>query len=183
MGLKTLSDHIMDIFQNALVSGASKIHVTIEESDSWFAFTVSDNGKGMTEDFLKKVFDPFITTRDSQVRRVGLGLPFLKQAAEMTGGRVSLESSPGKGTKVRASFNMKHVDCQPVGDIAGTLAAIVLSNNSVEITVSRKKKDFQYQLSNVELRETLGNLSNPVVMKAVFDIFKELESELADELS
>lgn len=183
MGLKTLCDHIMDIFQNALVSGASKIHVIVEESDSWFSFTVIDNGKGMTEDFLKKVFDPFITTRDPRVRRVGLGLPFLKQAAEMTGGRVLLESNPGRGTKVRASFNTEHVDCQPIGDIAGTLATIILSNNDVKITVSRKKKDFQYQLSNVELKETLGDLSNPAVMKAVFDIFTELENNLTDELS
>ncbi|AEH50159.1 ATP-binding protein [Pseudothermotoga thermarum] len=179
MGLRTIADHIMDIVQNSFNAGATRIVLTIiENSSGTFYFKVEDNGRGMDEEELQKVFDPFYTTRDHRIRKVGLGLPFLKYAAELTGGKVSIQSQKGVGTIVEATFNTRHVDCQDVGDLAGTISTLLLMANDVELVVKRFKDEEGYQLSSSELKQKFGDLSSPIVMKVVFDLIEELEASL-----
>ena len=85
-----LSLYVLDITMNSVRAGATEISITIEELGDWLTLTVSDNGCGMTEEQLKKLDNPFFTTR--KTRKVGLGIPFLKMLAEMTGGEVKIES-------------------------------------------------------------------------------------------
>jgi len=180
MGLRTIADHIMDIAQNAVKAGAKNIRIYIEEiPGKIFKFVVEDDGPGMDEETLSKVFDPFFTTRDPKVRKVGLGLPFLKQSAEATGGYVKLKTKPGKGTRVEALFHLDHVDCQPVGDLPSIFSTLIFSEDNVNWYIRRKKGEDEYEVTSDAVKKVLGDIQgDPVMMKKVMDIIEELERGL-----
>lgn len=156
--MKDISMHLMDIAQNSIVAGASKISIIIQVCDirKMLYFEVIDNGKGMEKDFLRKVTDPFKTTRTT--RRVGLGIPLLKQSAEMAGGELRLDSEPGKGTKIQASFKVDHIDRIPIGDIPGTLTLLISANKSITWIVEFKYKNADFLLDTDQINEVLDGV-------------------------
>ena len=117
--MRELSDNIMDIAQNSISAGAilTEVHVKISHADNMITFVFKDDGCGMSEELVKSVIEPFTTTR--KTRKVGLGLPLLKQTAEMTGGAMDIQSTVGVGTTVTATFGLDHIDRPPMGDVAG----------------------------------------------------------------
>jgi len=153
-----LALHILDIAENSSRAGASRIEVTIVEDTQRdvFVMEVADNGSGMDEETRSRALDPFFTTK--KVRRVGLGLPMLKEAAERAGGEFSLESVPGSGTRVRAVFRHSHIDRQPLGDMAGVIAALVLGNPDMDIVYTHAKNGRTYVLDTREIRRVLGDI-------------------------
>jgi len=108
--MKDLSMHILDIIQNSVRANASYVELQIIENkvEDSYSITIKDNGDGMDEDMLAKVSDPFFTTRTT--RKVGLGLPLLKQNAERTGGHMKISSVLGEGTKTEAVFSHSNID-------------------------------------------------------------------------
>ena len=121
----TLTDVIADTAQNSIEAGAKRIEVSIVEDGSTISVAIADNGKGMDEATRRKAFDPFFTEAGKHDRRrVGLGLPILKQLCEMCGGGVSLESEKGVGTTLRYSFDAKNIDLPPMGDLPGALLTL-----------------------------------------------------------
>ncbi|PLV60503.1 HAMP domain-containing sensor histidine kinase [Thermotoga sp. KOL6] len=167
----------MDIAQNSVKAGAKNIKIMIDETDEWFTFIVEDDGPGIENP--ERVFDPFFTTRNPRLRKVGLGLPFLKQAAEQSGGWVKLETQPGKGTKVEARFNLKSVDCQPIGNVATTLASLILSDPKVNWYIVRKRGKSGYEIDTVKLKEAgLWSPDNPAFASFLFETLESLEEEL-----
>lgn len=129
--LEDLSAHVLDIAENSVRAGAHEITVTVEENKNSdiLLFSVQDDGKGMTEEFVAKVTDPFTTTRTT--RRVGMGLPFLKQSAELCGGSLKIESKVGIGTKTTASFAYSSVDRPPLGDMPATIMTLIMGSPSI----------------------------------------------------
>ena len=114
--MRDLSMHVLDIVQNSIKAGAKLIVVSfVRNAEGILTFTVKDDGCGMSPEFLARVTDPFTTTRTT--RRVGLGIPMLKQSAEAAGGAFSLESEVGKGTVISASFDLRNIDCIPMGEL------------------------------------------------------------------
>ena len=136
----TLADLVTDIVQNGVESGADLVELFISENPDTpgrgFSFTVRDNGKGMTAEELEKAKDPFVSDGIKHPRRrVGLGIPFLIQTAESTGGMWKIESRKGKGTEVKARFNLDNPDTPPVGDIPEMLRSAMLFGGSTEIVI------------------------------------------------
>ncbi|HEU23518.1 MAG: ATP-binding protein [Mesoaciditoga sp.] len=168
--MRTIADHILDIAQNSVNAGAKEIEIKIKEDDTKFEFEIIDDGCGMDETVLSKVFDPFFTTKG---KKTGLGLPLLKEYAELTGGYVKIESRKGMGTKIKVEFK-KTIDCQPIGDLAGTLATLVLSSNA-RWHIERSFKDRSYIFSSEDIN---GDLTNPKNMKIIFEYFKRLEDSI-----
>jgi len=123
--LQDFSQYILDIAENSLKADATRVDIAIEEdtSEKTLCFTVSDNGRGMDEKQLLTVHNPFFTTRTE--RKVGLGIPFLKHAAEICGGGLEIRSEKGKGTTIKAIFKSDCIDCPPLGDIAATLVVLI----------------------------------------------------------
>ena len=113
---------MLDLAQNSLSAGARHITIEICESlkEDVLRIRIADDGIGMDPDFLERVTDPFVTTR--KTRPVGMGIPFIKMAAEMAEGTFDIRSRKGEGTELSASFRLSHVDRMPLGDIAGTIA-------------------------------------------------------------
>ncbi len=126
--MRELSDNIMDIAQNSISAGAAltEVHVKVSHADNLITFVFKDDGCGMSEELVKSVTEPFTTTR--KTRKVGLGLPLLKQTAEMTGGTMDIQSTVGEGTVVTATFGLDHIDRPPMGDVAGAWFSLVVMN-------------------------------------------------------
>lgn len=185
MSLRTIADHILDIAQNSVNAGARFVEVIIEEDTrkGFFKFVVKDDGKGMGEEELKKILDPFYTTRNHKIRKVGLGLPMLKFACEATGGTLKIESEKGKGTTVEAIFNTSHIDCQPVGDIAGTLFTLLFSSKEIDWFIRRSYNGKTYTITTREIKEQFSDeaFENPRIMKLLKDFINEIETSVKEE--
>lgn len=153
--LEDLSAHVLDIAENSIMADSTVVRIEIMEeiSADRLTFSVEDNGKGMTEDFISKVTDPFTTTRTT--RRVGMGLPFLKQSAELCGGDLDISSQPGRGTKTTATFRMSSIDRPPLGDIPATIMALIMGSPQVH-WIYRHKTDYgEFTLDTDEIIEAL----------------------------
>ena len=102
----TLADVIADTAQNSIEAGAKHVSLTLVEDGTTIAVTIKDDGKGMDEATQARAFNPFYTEAGKHdKRKVGLGLPILKQLCESTDGAVSLTSQKGVGTELRYSFS------------------------------------------------------------------------------
>ena len=125
--MKELALHLMDIAENSVGGGATKITILVEENteEDYLQIAVEDNGRGMDAEFLANVVNPFTTTRTT--RKVGLGIPLFKEACESCNGTFKIESEVGKGTKVEATFQHSHIDRMPLGDIAHTILCLVVA--------------------------------------------------------
>jgi anti-sigma regulatory factor (Ser/Thr protein kinase) len=153
--MKTLALNILDIVQNSVRAEADDIRISLLEAPDvdLYRITISDNGKGIPSELIGKVTDPFVTTRTR--RRMGLGLPLLRQHAELAGGGVSISSEEGKGTEVTALFSFSHIDRQPLGDIAGVVMILFAANPGIEFTYSHKTAHGEYIFSTRETKEVL----------------------------
>jgi len=176
----TLADLITDITQNAVEAGADLVELEVSETDKEFRFLVKDNGKGMTEEELKRAKDPFVTDGIKHPnRKVGLGLPFLIQTAEQSEGGWDIKSEKGKGTNVTAWFDVTNVDMPPIGDVALMFRSILMLPGSAEIILRRKKHmEDGYEVCKSELEEAIGgfeDVGNLVLLKEYLESLEDGE--------
>lgn len=181
--MQELSLYILDIVQNSISAGASRIEISVDEDTAadTLAIEISDNGCGMTEEQLKRVSDPFYTTRTT--RRVGMGIPLFRLAAEQSGGSLEISSEPGKGTRVSARFVRSHVNRIPLGDVCGTLTALIRLNPNLDFCYMQSLDGRSFSIDTSELRRILGDvpLDNPDVMSWIAGYFNEQSELLSGE--
>jgi hypothetical protein len=136
MTMPDLAMHILDIVENSTRAEAKNVRLEIVEdsAENIVSFTIIDDGKGMTDEEVKRALDPFYTTKKER-RTVGLGLPMLKETAEQAGGSLEVRSAPRKGTEVRARMVLNHIDRPPLGDINETLRIIIAANPDVNFDI------------------------------------------------
>lgn len=172
--MKTLSDHILDIVQNSVNAEATLIEIMLEENKKLdiCAIIINDNGCGMDEVTLEQASNPFFTSR--KTRKVGLGIPLLKQNAENANGRFILKSEVGKGTNLRAEFQLSNVDKPPLGDIWETYYLTMLSYKNIELVYRHKTEKGEFQLHSSEIRDMLGEVSlqQKEIKKAIIELIK-----------
>jgi len=163
--VRELSLHILDVLENSVEAGATRVELLVEEDlrGDILRITVSDNGRGMSEDLVKRVLDPFVTSR--KTRHVGLGLPLFAAAARRCNGDLHIQSNLGVGTTVIATFQHSHIDRAPLGDVAGTLLAVILSERPVDVCYKHTLDGRTFELDTAEVRQELGEvpLSHPLV--------------------
>ncbi|MFO7997756.1 MAG: ATP-binding protein [Bacteroidales bacterium] len=173
--MKDLSLHILDIVQNSIAAGASLVEVDIDEAlaSNTLEIAVADNGRGMSAEVLDQVSDPYFTSR--KTRKVGLGIPLLKQNAQQTGGKLHIESSPGKGTRLMALFVHDHIDRPSLGDIPGVISMLCGANPGLEFVYSHRIDDRVYRFDTREVKEALDGvpLSEPGVIRLIREMIKE----------
>ncbi len=160
--MKELSLNVLDITKNSTKAGATLITIHITETEDELVILIKDNGCGMDEETVREVTDPFYTTRTT--RRVGMGIPLLKLAAEQTGGYVNIKSvtddrdPENHGTEVTATFNKKHIDFTPLGDIVSTVQLLVQGDPDVDFVFIHEKNSSRVELDTRELREVLEDV-------------------------
>ena len=153
-----LALHILDIAENSVRAGAKtvSIEITEEPGKDRFSFVISDDGTGMSKADREKAMDPFYTTK--KVRRVGLGLPMLAEAAERAGGRFTIESQEGLGTRIAAEFQLSHFDRQPLGDITGALTVLIAGNGGVDFLFRYRCGDRLFEFDTKQIRREIGEI-------------------------
>ena len=179
--MREISLHILDIVQNSITAGASLVSIFITEDSekNLFSVLIEDNGKGMDDELLKNVIDPFTTSRTT--RKVGLGIPLFKMAAESTGGSFKIESEPGRGTKVYTDFVLNSIDRQPLGDIAGTMLGLFSSYEGIDFLYRHKIGDKVFEADTREFKKILGDISFSEL--SVYEWLKEYLGEGEMDLS
>ena len=174
-----ISLNVLDVAENSIRANADlvKITVDIQESTDTLAITFEDNGCGMSEEQIAKVEDPFFTTRTT--RKVGLGIPFFKMAAESTGGSFSISSTLGVGTVTKAVFGLSHIDRMPLGDITGTIHTLITFNTQTDFIYTYIFNDKSFVLDTREFKEVLGGipLDTPDVSAYIKEYLKENKDE------
>lgn len=173
--MRELSLNVLDIAQNSIAADASQIQIEVVERTDAHTLTIGiyDNGRGMTDEQVKSVLDPFYTTRTT--RKVGMGVPLFKMAAEQTGGSLSVSSKVGIGTNIKAVFHTDSVDFTPLGDMASTVTTLVSMNTELHFLYRHKVDDREFILDTAEIREILGDvpLSEPSVVQWMREFLEE----------
>ena len=178
--MKDLSLNLLDIAENSVKAGASLTQLLMTERDGVLTFQVVDDGCGMTEEVLRGVTDPFYTTRTT--RPVGMGLPLLRMAAEMTGGSMEVTSRHkdahphDHGTVVTAVFHTDHIDCPPVGDLVATVTTLIQGHPDTDFHFIHTMGEKQVELDTRQLREILGEVS-----LAEFEVLQWISGYLSDQ--
>jgi len=175
--VKELSLNILDIVQNSISANADMIEILLTETkDKLLTLTIRDNGKGMSEETLKSVTNPFYTTR--KTRKIGMGIPLLKLASEQTGGKLSVESVSVNdnpechGTSVTATFHTDSIDFTPLGDIVSTMCVIIQGHPEIDYVFRHVTPALEVFLDTKEMRTVLGNdisLAEPEILDWIAD--------------
>ncbi|MGZ3593475.1 MAG: ATP-binding protein [Syntrophales bacterium] len=175
-----ISLHILDIVENSTRAGAKTVSIDIIEDTARdiLSLEIRDDGSGMTEDVLKKVIDPFFTTKT--VRSIGLGLPMLAQAAERAEGRFIIESKGGEGTRVAADFKLSHIDRQPLGDISGTLVTLIAGNEDIDLIYRHEHNGKTYIFDTREIKREIEDI--PINHVAVLNFIRNHITEGLKEI-
>ena len=178
--MKELSLNILDITENSTKAKAELILIEIIDENPLLTIKITDNGVGMTEDVLLSVANPFYTTRTT--RKVGMGIPLFRLAAEQTGGSLSIESKhinefpDTHGTTVTAVFNKNHIDFTPLGDIVSTITTLIQGHPDVDFVFTHKISNSEVSLDTREIRTFLDD-----VPLDTYEVILWIKSNLEDQ--
>ena len=178
--MREIALHLLDIAENSVAAESKNISIHVLEGlfKDRLSVSVIDDGCGMDKETLQRVQDPFYTTRTT--RKVGLGIPLLKLAAEMAEGSFSLQSELGRGAWLEADFRHSHIDRMPLGDLSATFLTLLISHPHINWTFlyrvtdqGERRREFMFE--SAELKRELGDMSltEPEVLTFLRGIFEE----------
>lgn len=179
--MQELSLNVLDIAQNSIAANASEIKVLIhfETDKKTLTITIKDNGKGMSEEQVENVTNPFFTTRTT--RKVGMGIPLFKMAAEMCGGSFCIKSVLGEGTVISGLFKTDNIDFVPLGDISSTMTTLICLNEDRNFIYTYSVDNREFTAQTVEFKEALGediSLNLPEITSWIEGYLKEQTESL-----
>ena len=177
----TIADVIADTAQNSIEAGAKRVEVSLVEDGVTIAVAIVDNGKGMSEEVKRRVFDPFYTEAGKHdARKVGLGLPILKQICEECEGGLVLESEVGRGTTLKYHFNAKHIDLPPMGDIADMVLTLFNYPGDFELVFTHRIGSEEYSIARSELIDAVGSIESVEGLSLAREFLSSQEESLRD---
>ena len=159
--MEDLSLHILDIAQNSIAAEANRIEITVIEDipKDLLSIEITDNGTGLDPETVSRITDPFYTTR--KTRDVGLGLALFNEAAKSSNGNLTIQSQKGKGTKVKATFQISNIDRRPMGNIGETLLVLIIGNPQTSFSFSYQKNSKKFSFDTELIEHSLnGHLSS-----------------------
>ena len=173
--MRELALHLLDIAENSVAANASTIEIEVNEDfkSDRLKLAVTDNGKGMDAAMVARVVDPFVTSRTT--RKVGLGIPLLKEAAEMCNGYLKIDSTVGKGTRLECEFQHSHIDRMPLGDVASTLLTLVIANPHIQWLLNYRVNDAVFEFDSLPIVQELGDVSltEPSILTFVREMLQD----------
>jgi len=172
--VEDISLHVLDIAENSVRADAKTIEIIIahDTARDLLSVEVNDDGRGMDAGTLARVRDPFFTTKH---KKTGLGIPLLSQAAEQAGGTMTVDSAPGKGTKVSGTFRWSHVDRPAIGNMADTVLTLIAGHPDLDIFYEVREGDRVFRLDTRQIRTELEDvpINAPAVLDAIRGMLKE----------
>ena len=175
-----ISLNILDIAENSTKAGSSLVTILVDADTGadMLKVVIKDDGCGMSEEQLAQVTDPFYTTRTT--RKVGLGVPFFKMAAEAAGGSFDIISEVGKGTEVTAVFSLSSVDRMPLGDMTTTIQNLIIYHPDTDFYYRYTYDGESFDLDTRQMREMLGGvpLDTPDVAEFIKEYLEENRKEV-----
>ena len=157
----SLADILADVAANSIEARATRIEVSVREAGDRIVLAVKDNGKGMPPEILARAFDPFYTEPGKHdKRKVGMGLPFVRQTCEACGGEVTLESAVGVGTTLTCTFQRNSIDLPPMGDLPNTVLSLFNYPGEFELRFKHQRDDTDYEIARSELAEAVGGFAS-----------------------
>jgi hypothetical protein len=170
--MREISLHLLDIAENSVAANAKNITLKVCENLQGDRLTASviDDGKGMSAEMVAKVVDPFVTSRTT--RKVGLGIPLFKTAAEACDGSLVINSEIGKGTRLDVEFRHSHIDRMPLGDLSSTMLTLFVAYPAIhwlfeyKVIPSDGKPEEKFVFDTQPIMAELGNmpLTEPTVL-------------------
>lgn len=176
--MNELALHILDIVQNSFKAKAKLVKITIDEQKNIMKIIIEDDGIGMDKETVKKVLNPFYTSRTT--RKVGMGLPLFKEICENTGGNFKIESEQNKGTIVTATINKDSIDALPLGNICETILILIINEFLIDIEYKHIVDDKNYIFKTKEVKEILNGVSftDPNIYNWIKEYLEENEIQL-----
>lgn len=174
-----ISLNILDVAENSTRAKACLVELSVlaDTAGDKLTIIIKDDGCGMTPEQVAHVTDPFFTTRTT--RKVGLGVPFFKYAAESTGGSFTIDSTPGVGTTVTAVFTLSHIDRMPLGDITATIHSLIVYHPDIDFRYIYEYDGRSFVLDTREFRQILGDLpfNAPEISEYIREYLTENKTE------
>lgn len=172
--MRELALHLLDIIENSVSAQADTIQIWVEEDSKadLLRMVVQDNGVGMDAETVARVIDPFVTSRTT--RKVGLGIPLLKAAAEACNGYFTITSEPGKGTRVEVVFQRSHIDRMPLGNLPDTILTLVVGSPQVHWLFTYQVDGEVFAFDDAPIKQELEGipLSEPAVLGFLRDLLE-----------
>lgn len=182
--MEDLSLHILDIAENSIAAGAHNIEIFVREDsvNDILKIEITDDGRGMNAEMLDKATEPFFTTRTT--RRIGLGLSFLKEAAQAANGSLVIQSYPERGTKVSATFQLSNIDRKPLGNVTETILSLLASDSNINVVYRRERNDRRFVLDSRDLRDRLGDLPLNTIesLKRIREVLNQNEHTITNQV-
>ena len=187
--MREIALHILDIAENSIAAGATLIEIAIEEDirNDRLRIVIQDNGRGMDGQTVARIIDPFVTSRTT--RKVGLGIPLFKAAAEACNGYLHISSTLGQGSRVKVGFQRSHIDRMPLGDLAGTMLNLIVCHPDIHWLFRYQAGDQQFVFDDGPIKTELAGipLTEPAVLKFIKASLKEgidtIRLSLAEQVS
>jgi len=157
----SLSDIVADVSANSIEAGAKLVRVSVVEKDGRIELKVVDNGKGMDAATVARAFDPFYTEPGKHAKRkIGMGLPFVKQTCDACGGTVDLRSEKGVGTTLVCTFQADDIDLPPMGDLPSAVLSLFNFDGEFDLVFTHTKGAESYSISRLELKDAVGGFDS-----------------------
>lgn len=183
--MRELSLHLLDIAENSINANAKKIIIVVSEDSrlDLLQMSVDDDGRGMSPEMVAQVTDPFVTTRTT--RKVGLGIPLLKSAAEACNGSLKISSTLGVGTSLFVEFQRSHIDRMPIGDLITTILQLVISNPQVNWVFEYRFNKNSAVFDDALIKQELGDvpMTEPAILNCLRDMLESMIYEINPDFS
>lgn len=174
--MRELALHILDIAENSVAAKAARVDIQVIEDSMQdvLYISVEDNGCGMDAETVAKVIDPFVTSRTT--RKVGLGIPLLKAAAEACNGWLKISSTLGIGTLLEVQFQRSHIDRMPLGNLADTFLTLLVGAPEIQWVFLYRVDAASFNFDSQPIMEELEgvSLTEPAVLAYLRELFGQI---------
>ncbi len=175
----SLSDIVADVAANSIEAHAGLVRVSVLEENGTITLRVEDNGKGMPPEIVARAFDPFYTEPGKHdKRKIGMGLPFVKQTCDACGGEVRLESTQGVGTTLVCTFQADNIDLPPMGDLAAAVLSLFTFDGDFEMVFTHRKGGEEYEIARSDLKDAVGGFDSVDGLSLAREFLESQESSL-----
>lgn len=182
-----LNQILLNLVSNAIkfTPAGGSIHIGVKQETSQkpgygsYQFRVQDTGIGMSQEYMKTIFDPFTRERTSTVSGIqgtGLGMSITKNIVDMMGGTIEVESTKGKGTTFTVNLDLEltaeHKELGKIPELDGVRGLVVDDDANACISVANMLRDAgirsEWCLSG---REAIMRTKDAISIQDRFEVF------------